>query len=426
MNLRQKLDLNTNLCLNQKMKANTILLLENIHSSAEIRLQEAGFKTIHLPNALDENELIARLDGCAAIGIRSKTQITKNILNSSNCKNLQLIACFCIGTNQVDLIESKLKGIPTFNAPHSNTRSVAELVLAEIIFLSRQIFDRSILAHQGGWLKSAEGSHEIRGKTLGIIGYGHIGTQVSILAEAFGMKVIFYDIQKKLPLGNAMAANSIEEVLKQADFITLHVPSSPQTNNLLNKEALSLLKHGSYLLNLSRGDVVDLDYLAVLIKNKIIGGAAIDVFPIEPASNKEKFHNPLQNLPNVILTPHIGGSTEEAQQAIGSEVSQSIIEFFKRGQTIGAVGFPPLLLPPPQRGRFERIANVHRNRPGALGEINSLIAKMKVNIVGQALVTDSDIGYTLIDIEEGNSQNLVQEINAKSESTIKTWITGIT
>jgi D-3-phosphoglycerate dehydrogenase len=396
-----------------------ILLLENIHPVAEEILTQEGFKVTRLSRALSEAELLEELPKYQAIGIRSKTEIRKSVIEMNS--HLLIIGCFCIGTNQVDLVESKKLGIPVFNAPHSNTRSVAELVIAEVICLSRQIMDRSRFAHEGGWLKSAEGSREVRGKTLGIIGYGHIGTQVSILAESMGMKVVFYDIVKRLPIGNAQACQSIEELLAVSDFVTLHVPGTSLTKNMMNSSRLRQMKKGAYLLNLSRGDVVDLVALAELIKMRHIAGAAIDVFPEEPRSNQERFISPLQNLPNVILTPHIGGSTEEAQYAIGLEVAKSMIQYLRFGQTMGAVNFPNLNLGLSQKSSV-RIANMHRNQPGALSIINQKIASLGGNIIGQALVTDDEMGYTLIDIEGLKPSDIEAEFKNENSVSIRTRV----
>lgn len=401
------------------MKQIKILLTENIHTVAYDLLTQEGFKVTRLTQALSESELLQELPKYHVVGIRSKTELRKSLLQLN--PHLLMVGCFCIGTNQVDINFAKQIGVPVFNAPHSNTRSVAELVVAEIVCLSRQIMDRSRLAHEGGWLKSADGSREVRGKTLGIIGYGHIGTQVSILAESMGMKVMFYDIVKKLPLGNALAANSLEELLAQSDFVTLHVPGTPLTKNLMSLSRLKLMKKGSYLLNLSRGDVVDLVGLSDLIKSRHIYGAAVDVFPEEPKSNQERFNTPLQNLSNVILTPHIGGSTEEAQYAIGIEVATSMIQYLRFGQTAGAVNFPNVTLPLARKS-FVRVANMHRNQPGALGQINQKIASLGGNIIGQALVTDDDLGYTLIDIEGLKSSDVQAEFENELSVSIRTRI----
>lgn len=394
-----------------------ILLLENIHPVAKTRLEEEGFQVDLKSHSPGEDELIAMLQGYQALGIRSKTEITEKIL--MNAPHLLTIGCFCIGTNQVNLKKANAHGVPVFNAPYSNTRSVAEMVIAEMISLSRQLGDRNTLAHQGEWMKTAEGSREVRGKTLGIIGYGHIGSQVSILAEALGMKVLFFDVIKKLPLGNAQAVNSIEELLMKADFVTLHVPETPQTKDLISGRELNQMKKGSYLINASRGTVVVIEDLVAALKSKHIAGCAIDVFPVEPASNKEKFKSPLQGLSNVILTPHVGGSTEEAQYAIGLEVAESFTRYLKIGSTSGAVNFPQVDLPV-QKGAH-RILNVHQNKPGVLGEINSIVSKAGANILAQYLSTDPDIGYLVMDVEKANALPLSEEIK-KLPRSIRTRV----
>lgn len=385
-----------------------ILLLENIHPIAKKRLEEEGFEVDLLsysPGPKDMPNLFSKYD---AVGIRSKTKITKDIIEES--KSLLCIGCFCIGTNQVDLIEAKKSGVPVFNAPHSNTRSVAELVIAEMVALARQLGDRNTLAHKGTWLKSAKGSNEIRGKVLGIIGYGHIGSQVSILAESFGLKVQFYDITKKLSLGNAKAVESLDELLKTSDFVTLHVPETPETKDMISKEELSKMKPGSYLINASRGSVVVIEDLVEGLKSGHIAGCAVDVFPKEPASNKEEFTSPLQGLENVILTPHIGGSTEEAQLSIGMEVAESLIKFLKAGSSSGSVNFPNVDLS--LKDGNHRIINIHKNQPGVLGEINGIISTGGANIEGQYLATDSDIGYLVIDVHADHVENLSTQIKA--------------
>lgn len=395
----------------------SILLTESIHPVAKERLEASGFNVDLIKAALSADELNEKLPHYQVLGIRSKTEVRESVLAQN--PHLLTIGCFCIGTNQVDLNFAKKKGIPVFNAPHSNTRSVAELVMAEIVCLSRQLFDRSQLAHQGGWLKSADGSREIRGKTLGIVGYGHIGSQVSVLAEAFGMRVLFFDVIKKLPLGNAQATQDLDELLALSDFITLHVPSTPSTKWMINVDKIQKIKKGAFLLNLSRGDVVDISALAQALKEQRLSGAAVDVFPLEPSSNKELFKSELQGLSNVILSPHIGGSTEEAQYAIGIEVSNALTAFLLEGQSLGAVNFPNIYMP--KIAGAHRISNIHRNQPGALGEINQALAGKGANIVGQSLVTDADMGYTLIDIEaHQNPQYLSQAITEQAQRSIRT------
>ena len=398
-----------------------ILLTENIHQVAVEKLTEEGFKVDLLNYAPTEEEFVDRLKDYDLVGIRSKSNLTEKIIQAN--PHLLAIGAFCIGTNQIRLDSANLFGIPVFNAPHSNTRSVAELVLAEMVALSRQLGDRSSMAHQGEWMKSADGSREVRGKTLGIIGYGHIGSQVSILAEAFGMKVIFYDVVKKLPLGNAQSKTVLNDLLKEADFVSLHVPETPETQDMISLKELMLMKKGSYLINASRGTVVVIDDLVKVLREGHLAGCAIDVFPIEPASNKEKFKSPLQGLKNVILTPHIGGSTEEAQYAIGMEVAESFRKFIRYGTTAGAVNFPNVDLN--AKANVTRIMNVHRNEPGVLGELNGFISEAKANIQGQYLSTDSKIGYLVTDLELDHSKMSAQQLAdlfASSKRNIKTRI----
>lgn len=398
-----------------------ILLTENIHQIAQKKLSEEGFHVDLISHAPSESEYIQLLQKYDVVGIRSKSEMTQKILQAN--PHLLAIGAFCIGTNQVDLKTANRLGVPVFNAPHSNTRSVAELVIAEMIALSRQLGDRNNLAHQGEWMKSAEGSKEVRGKTLGIIGYGHIGSQVSVLAEAFGMKVVFYDIVKKLPLGNAQARSHIEDLLKESDFVSLHVPETPETKNMITSHQLSMMKKGSLLINASRGTVIQIDDLVTALSSQQLAGCAIDVFPEEPASNKEKFKSPLQGMKNVILTPHIGGSTEEAQYAIGLEVAESFRKFIKYGTTAGAVNFPNVELA--FKPQVTRIMNVHRNEPGVLGELNGFISQAQANIQGQYLSTDQQIGYLVTDLEL-NEQHLTKEALVQkfhgSNKSIKTRI----
>lgn len=389
-----------------------ILLVENIHPIAKEKLESEGFQVDLLTHSPSEDELIQLLPKYGALGIRSKTEITKKVLES--IEGVITIGCFCIGTNQVDLSAAKAHGVVVFNAPHSNTRSVAELVIAEMIALSRQLGDRNTKAHSGEWVKSAEGSKEVRGKALGIVGYGHIGSQVSVLAESMGLRVYFYDAVKKLPLGNAVAVDTLEDLLKESDFVTLHVPEIPETKNMIGEKELAMMKRGSYLINASRGTVVVIDELVAALETKHIAGCAVDVFPFEPASNKEKFISPLQGMANVILTPHIGGSTEEAQKNIGAEVAESFRRFLKIGSTSGAVNFPNVDLSVKQG--TSRILNVHRNEPGVLGEINGLISKAGANIEGQYLSTDEDIGYLVMDVHSSQADELAREISLLSRS----------
>ena len=394
-----------------------ILLVENIHPIAKEFLEKEGYDVDLLLHSPTEDELIKLLPNYCALGIRSKTEITPKVLEASG--KAVTIGCFCIGTNQVDLKAARKKGVAVFNAPHSNTRSVAELVIAEMIALSRQLGDRNNKAHQGEWIKSADGSREVRGKTLGIVGYGHIGSQVSILAESMGLHVVFYDAVKKLPLGNARSMLTLDELLEVSDFVTLHVPEIPETMNMIGEKELFKMRKGSFLINASRGTVVVIEALVSALQSKHIAGCAVDVFPIEPASNKEKFVTPLQGLANVILTPHIAGSTEEAQKAIGMEVAESFRRFLKIGSSSGAVNFPNVDLP--IKKGTSRILNVHRNEPGVLGEINTIISKAGANIEGQYLSTDDEIGYLVMDVHSTHAKQLADDIE-KLPRSIRTRV----
>jgi D-3-phosphoglycerate dehydrogenase / 2-oxoglutarate reductase len=394
-----------------------VLLLENIHENAFNLFKNDGFSVKLMKDAYTEDDLCEAIKDVHVLGIRSKTNVTAKVFE--NAHKLLTLGCFCIGTNQVDLSTAEKKGIPVFNAPYSNTRSVAELVIAEIIFLARKTGDQSRDAHNGKWNKIANGCFEVRGKTLGIIGYGHIGSQVSILAEAFGMKVLFFDIQTKLPLGNAQPVDTYEEVLKNSDFISFHVPESPDTVNLLGAKEIAAMKKGSYILNLSRGRVVDIDALAASLKSGHTAGAGIDVFPEEPKSNKDPFSSPLQNLSNVILTPHIGGSTEEAQRNIGLEVANKLLRFVNNGSTSFAVNFPNVELPLLKDNY--RILNVHKNQPGFLRDINKIVSDVGANISAQFLSTTSDIGYLIMDINKKLGDQVKEEI-VKNPLSIKTRI----
>jgi D-3-phosphoglycerate dehydrogenase len=399
--------------MRKKLNNTRIVLLENIHAGAKSSLESAGYTVDLFADSPSGAALDRALDGAHVVGIRSKTQISADVLKRHS--SIELIGCFCIGTDQVDLKRANALGIPVFNAPHSNTRSVAELVIAEIVALSRQLGDRNTNAHKGVWTKSAEGAHEVRGKTLGIVGYGHIGSQVSVLAEAFGMKVLFYDILKKLPLGNSQSVGKLSELLRVSDFVSLHVPDSAQTRGMLGEKEIRMMKPGAALINASRGTVVEIDALAEALKKNMLSGAAIDVFPEEPASNKQKFSSPLQGLPNVILTPHIGGSTLEAQEAIGLEVASSFIHYLTKGTTAGAVNFPMIDLPRIHEGAL-RIVNVHKNVPGVLGDINSIISNHGANILAQGLATDQTIGYLITDVSGANASEIVGEISGLKTS----------
>ena len=374
-----------------------ILFLENISDLAVKNFQQQGYTQVEkITKALTEEELIREIKDVHILGIRSKTQITPKVLEAA--KKLQAIGCFCIGVNQVNLKAATKNGVVVFNAPYSNTRSVAELVIGLSIMLIRRIPDKNKAAHEGVWMKEAKGSYELRGKTLGIIGYGNIGSQVSVLAEALGMKVIFYDVETKLPLGNATDGKTLKDVLGKADVVTLHVPETGQTKNLINKTNLKYFKKGSILINYARGEVVDLDALRNAITDGNISGAAIDVFPWEPEKNGDRFQTPLQDLPNVILTPHIGGSTEEAQQNIGEDVSVKLFNYLEKGITFGSHTVPALALPP-QEGSH-RILHIHNNVPGVLSAINTQLSKHNINIVGQYLKTNEEIGYVVLDVDK--------------------------
>ena len=392
-----------------------ILLLENISEAAVKNIKDHGYINVKkISGALSEEELMKENKDVHLLGIRSKTLITQNVLNAA--EKLQAIGCFCIGVNQVNLKAATQKGVVVFNAPYSNTRSVAELVIGLSIILIRRIIDKNKAAHDGIWMKDAKGSYELRGKTLGIIGYGNIGSQVSVLAEAIGMKVIYYDIVTKLPLGNAEQYKHLKEVLNLSDIVTLHVPETNQTKNLINKTTLKQFKKGAILLNYARGEVVDLDALRTAIIDKHISGAAVDVFPWEPEKNGDLFKTPLQDLPNVILTPHIGGSTEEAQQNIGADVSNKLVLYLEKGITIGSHTVPELALPI-QEGTH-RILHIHKNVPGVLSQINTQLSKHHINILGQYLKTNDQIGYVVLDVDRGLSKKAVQLLKEVKE-TIK-------
>lgn len=392
-----------------------ILFLENISKAASDKFLDAGYVSVkRIPGALNENELIKEIKNVHLLGIRSKTKITAEVLRYAT--KLQAIGCFCIGTNQVDVNAAIQNGVVVFNAPYSNTRSVAELVIASSIMLIRRIPDKNKSAHEGIWLKESTGSHELRGKTLGIIGYGNIGSQVSVLAEAFGMKVVFYDAETKMPLGNAEPKKSLKELLKIADIITLHVPDLPSTKNLINKNNLKYFKKSAILINYARGEVVDLNALKNALQNKELSGAAIDVFPEEPEKNGDRFVNPLQGLSNVILTPHIGGSTEEAQQNIGDDVSTKLFNFLEKGITTGSHSVPALNLPPHENSH--RILHIHNNVPGVLSEINTRLSSHKINILAQYLKTNDGIGYVVLDVNKNLSKEALSLLKNVKE-TIK-------
>lgn len=381
-----------------------VLFLENISEKAVQYFKDQGYTDVKkISGALSEEDLIKIIKDVHILGIRSKTFISKKVLDSA--KKLQAIGCFCIGINQVDLKACKQKGVAVFNAPYSNTRSVAELVIGASIMLIRKIVDKNTAAHNGIWNKEAKGSFELRGKTLGIIGYGNIGTQLSIMAEAMGMKVQFFDIETKLPLGNTKPAKSLKDIVSSSDIISLHVPETSQTKNLISKLVISQFKQGSILINYARGEVVDLDALSKAIIDKKMGGAAIDVFPVEPEKNGDIFTTPLQGLPNVMLTPHIGGSTEEAQENIGEDVSIKLYQYLERGVSYGSHTIPSISLPPVENAH--RILHIHNNVPGVLSAINTVMSKNKINILGQYLKTNDEIGYVVLDVDSKLSKTAI-------------------
>ncbi len=394
-----------------------VLLLENVHPSAHELFNAEGFHLETVPGALSEDELAKRVEDVHVLGIRSKTRATKKVL--ANARRLLTLGCFCIGTNQVDLSEANKKGVPVFNAPFSNTRSVAEMILAEVVMLSRRLGDRSREMHLGQWRKVATGSFEVRHKTLGIVGYGHIGRQIGVIAESMGMNVVFFDIAARLPMGNNVPVKTLEDLLGQADFVTLHVPETPQTRGMIGAPQLAAMKPGSYLLNASRGTVVDIPALADALKSGHLGGAAIDVFPEEPETNSDGFKTPLQGLGNVVMTPHIGGSTAEAQEAIGREVATALIKFVNIGITTGAVNFPHVELP--MTPGKHRILNVHRNVPGVLRDINHMVSDKGANIAAQVLATDPDIGYLIMDLDQDVSGD-VKDAVAALQTNVRTRI----
>jgi D-3-phosphoglycerate dehydrogenase len=393
-----------------------ILLLESVHPAAIQLFKSAGYTDIEsLTGSVSEQELIERISKVHILGIRSKTQITDAVLQKAD--KLIALGAFCIGTNQIQMKAARSRGLAVFNSPFSNTRSVAELVIGLSIMLMRRVFEKSEGAHHGLWLKESKGCYEVRGKTLGIVGYGHIGSQVSVLAEALGMKVIFYDITSRLSLGNAESSRSLDDLLKKSDIITLHVPGTPDTRNLINAQRLKKMKPGAVLVNLSRGDVMDVWAVKDAIEKKHLGGLAVDVFPEEPKSNKDLFASPLQGLPNVILTPHIGGSTVEAQESIGKDVAGKMIDFIESGSTDGSLTIPELSLP--VLTDAHRILHVHKNVPGVLSDINGALSKMKVNILGQYLKTNEEIGYVVLDIDKRSSTK-VMSVLRNVKNTIRT------
>ncbi len=384
-----------------------VLLLEGIHQSSVEYFSELGYTNIeYFKRALDEKELEEKIKNAHIIGIRSRTNLTKEVLHKA--KKLFSIGCFSIGTNQVNLKAAKHLGIPVFNAPFSNTRSVAELVIAEIIMLMREVPAKSAAAHRGEWLKLASNSFEVRGKNLGIIGYGHIGSQVSILAEAMGMDVYYYDIEKKLSIGKATVCNTLTDLLKISDVVTLHVPETELTRNMISFSELEIMKKGSVLINLSRGTVVDYIAVAKALREGHLSGVAADVFPEEPASSGERFNSVLQEFENVILTPHIGGNTLEAQENIGMEVAEKLIRYSDNGSTIGAVNFPQIALQP--NTDKQRFLHIHKNMPGLLKDINNVFTGRNINITSQFLQTDPEIGYVIIDTESQTDDTIIRDL----------------
>ncbi|MCP4122669.1 MAG: phosphoglycerate dehydrogenase [Bacteroidetes bacterium] len=395
-----------------------ILLLEGVHQNAVDEFARRGYNNINYQKkAFSEEELLDCIEDYHLIGIRSKTNITAKVLEKA--KKLMAIGCFCIGTNQVDLKTATEKGVAVFNSPYSNTRSVAELIIAESIMLLRRIPARDKAAHEGIWLKDARGSYELRGKTIGIIGYGHIGSQVSVLAESMGLKVQYFDVETKLPLGNAQSVRSMEELISTSDIVTLHVPETPETKNMITAKELGWMKKGSIFLNLSRGTVTDIEALRDAIVEERISGAAVDVFPKEPKAKDERFVSPLQGLDNVILTPHIGGSTQEAQENIGLDTADKLSNYLDNGSTMGCHTVPAVSLP--VQRNTHRILHIHDNVPGVLSDINSRMSRLNVNIMGQYLKTNERIGYVVLDVEGSATLEAIEELKTAGH-TIKARI----
>jgi D-3-phosphoglycerate dehydrogenase len=390
-----------------------ILLAELVDDAADACFEAAGFSSDRLPTAPGPQELIRELQGVRILGIRSRTQITEEIL--ANAPDLEAIGCFCIGTNQVDIDAAARHGVAVFNAPFSNTRSVAELTIAEIIALHRRLFERSSQMHAGSWVKTASSSHEVRGRVLGIVGYGHIGSQVSILAEAMGMRVIYFDVASKLPLGNAEPVSSLTDLLHRADVVTIHVPDTPRTRGMMGHHELASMKPGAFLINNARGHVVDLDSLGDSIERSHIGGAAVDVYPSEPSSGRGAFECVLAGLPNVILTPHIGGSTREAQRQIAVEVAEKLTRFLQTGTTTSAVNVPEVDLPQ-QREGCVRALHFHRNVPGVLSNMNGVLAELKVNINAEYLQTRADLSYVILDVDPTDASELRRRLGEIPET----------
>ncbi|MBD8871780.1 phosphoglycerate dehydrogenase [Rhodanobacter sp. DHB23] len=397
-----------------------VLLLEGVSRTAVEVFERAGYSNIEYhEKSLPEAQLLERIADAHIVGLRSRTQLTAAVLR--NAKRLIAAGCFCIGTNQVDLGEAERLGVPVFNAPYSNTRSVAELVIAEAIMLLRGIPQRSAQCHRGGWSKSAAGSYEARGKVLGVIGYGHIGTQVGVLAESLGMRVIFHDVETKLALGNAQAAASLHDLLQRSDVVTLHVPETPATKLMFGAAEIAAMRNGAVLINASRGSVVEIDALADALRSGHVAGAAVDVFPVEPKGNDDPFVSPLIGLDNVILTPHIGGSTLEAQDNIGIEVASKLVRYSDNGSTLSAVNFPEVSLPEHPRSR--RLLHIHRNVPGVLSRINELFSAGNINIDAQFLQTDAEVGYVVIDVSADEAQaNALKDKLVAIQGTLRTRV----
>lgn len=394
------------------MESNTgkikVLLLENVSLNAQTIFEEAGFEVEMLKQSLSKEELIQKIAPFNIVGVRSKSKLDADVLAAAT--NLEAIGCYCIGTDQTDTKKASLKGIPVFNSPFCNSRSVAELIISQIISLSRKIGDQNMSMHQGEWIKSGSGCYEVRGKTVGIIGYGHIGSQLSVLSESLGMKVLYYDVANVLSLGNSSRRPSLDQLLLESDFVTLHVPLTKQTENMIGAKELSIMKEGSYVLNASRGNVVDLDALAKALKSGHIGGAYVDVYPVEPEKNCKDFKNVLQGCPNTILTPHIGGSTEEAQTAIADEVSRKLVEFVLNGKTIESVNFPEVAME--ATPGCHRLLSIHQNKPGYMKKMNLIVNNYNFNISEQVLRTKDSVGICLVDIEkERTSEDQVLEIS---------------
>ncbi|MGH1440097.1 MAG: phosphoglycerate dehydrogenase [Cellvibrionaceae bacterium] len=385
------------------------LLLEGVHQTAIDTLKESGYTNIeYLKTALTEDELVEKIKDAHFVGIRSRTQLTRRVFEAA--KKLVSVGCFCIGTNQVDLVAAQEHGVVVFNAPYSNTRSVAELVLAEAIMLLRGIPEKNAVCHRGGWLKTAVGSFEARGKTLGVIGYGSIGSQISVLAESLGMKVRFYDVVTKLPLGNAVQVRDLYELLGMSDVVTLHVPESPSTKDMIGQKELTAMKSGSILINAARGTVVDIEALAESLRSKHLAGAAIDVFPVEPKGNNEEFVSPLREFDNTILTPHVGGSTQEAQENIGTEVAEKLVKYSDNGTTTSSVNFPEVALP--EHPGKHRLLHVHQNIPGVLSAINNIFFENEINIAGQYLQTNDKVGYVVTEVDADYSDVALKQLKS--------------